>query len=138
MAPEALLELLIQSKERNESLNITGMLLYDKGTFLQVIEGPEITLEPLYTAIQNDHRHKDLLLIQNKTIPERSFPNWSMRIKNMSHQRFTDESLFMNWLNKEFEQNCFNEQKNLAHNLVLSFLRAASIHNHPPFEPRFA
>ena len=39
MSAEALLALLMQSRKNNVARNLTGMLLYGNGTFLQVIEG---------------------------------------------------------------------------------------------------
>lgn len=78
MSQEELLELLRVARERNLGLQITGMLLYGGGVFLQVLEGLPVAVDMLYKKIERDARHHSLFLLEREPIPERSFPDWSM------------------------------------------------------------
>jgi hypothetical protein len=70
--------LLKKAREKNASLDITGMLLYRDGFFLQVLEGEESQLDNLFKVISNDNRHRDALIIYKKTLKERVFSSWTM------------------------------------------------------------
>ncbi len=78
MSEAELLALLQTSRERNERLRITGMLLYGGGVFLQVLEGPAPAVDLLYARLERDPRHHTLIELERESIPERSFPDWSM------------------------------------------------------------
>jgi len=72
------IELLKQSRQKNAELQITGMLLYDQGSFFQVLEGEKETVLELYNKISQDERHKNVVQIIFEAIPHRNFGNWSM------------------------------------------------------------
>src|ERR1044072_3293107 len=72
---------IIRSAERNNlALPLTGALLFDKGRFFQVLEGERSRVTNLFVQIAQDSRHKDICLIEAKSMPERRFPNWSMAL----------------------------------------------------------
>jgi hypothetical protein len=73
-----LMELLEQSRARNKKQNVTGMLLYRDGAFLQVLEGEEKDVDEIYQSICLDKRNAGNYLIERKVIEERNFPDWSM------------------------------------------------------------
>jgi blue light- and temperature-responsive anti-repressor len=73
------LEHILDSARRNNSRRgITGALLYNGGSFAQILEGPLDKLELVFEAIQSDERHEDVNVIENGPIAARMFPNWSM------------------------------------------------------------
>lgn len=76
-------ELLEQSRERNGQLGITGMLLYIKGTFLQVLEGPEDGVQAVYQSILEDTRHQEINLLVNEPMDARDFPDWTMGFESV-------------------------------------------------------
>ena len=78
MSQRALSDMLIHARTKNERINVTGFLLYDEGSFLQVIEGPDAAVEGLYAAIAADPRHHRLRLLSRKTVAEREFGDWTM------------------------------------------------------------
>ena len=55
---EELLELLEASRLHNEGKNITGLLLYCEGQFIQVLEGARSDVDSLFERICVDTRHK--------------------------------------------------------------------------------
>ena len=81
MSEQDLLDLLKQARVKNEQYHITGLLLYAKDNFVQVLEGDAAAVDELYKAILNDDRNTKNTLIQRKDIDARSFPQWSMGFK---------------------------------------------------------
>lgn len=77
-------ELLTKSRQKNERLQITGMLLYDKGTFLQVIEGPDDAIRNLIYDIQHDPRHQLMIVLTERKIRQRDFSQWSMAFSKVT------------------------------------------------------
>ena len=73
-----LVELLKVARQKNTAADVTGMLLYHAGCFLQVLEGPAENVEAIYAKVQTDSRHANLLLLVRETIEERAFEHWSM------------------------------------------------------------
>lgn len=60
----------------NTENSITGVLLYNEGFFLQVLEGEKETLQNLIQQIQRDSRHKEMLIILDKPIKDRIFKEY--------------------------------------------------------------
>jgi hypothetical protein len=67
----------------NAQRDITGMLLYSKGTFLQVIEGKGEAINHLMERIKLDTRHCDVEVLVKNTIKHREFKNWSMGYRRL-------------------------------------------------------
>ncbi len=75
---EALNKLLEKSRIRNEKLDITGILLYDEGSFFQLLEGKPRPVRALYKKICADKRHRNIAKITEFKTREKSFSDWSM------------------------------------------------------------
>lgn len=80
---EELTRLLDSSFRHNAQNNVTGMLLYLNGSFMQVLEGNETEVDETYSRIRQDPRHSRLILIDRAPIQARSFADWSMGFKHM-------------------------------------------------------
>ncbi len=78
LSNEDLTQLLLKSRINNSKAGITGMLLYNSGTFFQVLEGEEQELNSLFERVKHDSRHKGIIKLKSGNIPERHFPDWSM------------------------------------------------------------
>jgi hypothetical protein len=78
--------LLIQARERNKSLGISGMLIYSGGKFIQLIEGQELVVKLLYQVICDDTRHTDVTTLKEGQIDALFFEDWSMGFKVVSPQ----------------------------------------------------
>ncbi|OYU46655.1 MAG: blue light sensor protein [Burkholderiales bacterium PBB4] len=76
--------ILSQSRHFNPTSGITGILCYGGGIFLQAIEGGRSPVSDLYGHIQQDKRHKDVVLLHYEEISERRFGGWTMGQVNMS------------------------------------------------------
>lgn len=78
---DAILQSSVQHNQRQE---ITGMLLYSDGNFMQVIEGEESKINETYERICEDTRHRNIILVNQETIAEREFESWSMSFRRLS------------------------------------------------------
>lgn len=70
--------LVSQARIYNYSQCITGILFCSGRQFLQVLEGEQDVVEPLYHYIGQDPRHTNLTPLLHEEVPQRSFPEWSM------------------------------------------------------------
>lgn len=75
---EQLRDLLAVARDRNKELNVTGMLLYRDGFFIQALEGEDQQVEALYEKIKQDPRHRSVYRVYKEKIKNRVFPDWSM------------------------------------------------------------
>lgn len=75
---QTLLKILETSRRNNSKRDITGMLLYVEGNFMQVLEGPRAAVLDLKETIDRDTRHHTVIEILNLSVSERIFADWSM------------------------------------------------------------
>ena len=78
MHENQLLDILHNSRLHNAALNISGVLLYADGTFIQVLEGKDAVIDALYARIKADQRHKNIITLIDEPINEKSFAQWLM------------------------------------------------------------
>lgn len=62
----------------NESVGITGALIFTEQHFSQFIEGPAFAVDDLFAKLQRDPRHNDINVIRNRTSGGRRFGGWSL------------------------------------------------------------
>ena len=91
---DELIDLLGVSRKNNAELNVTGMLLFQDGSFLQVLEGDQEKVERLYKKIEQDRRHGSVVLLLRRDVDERGFGDWSMGYVNVDAKRIGLEGLF--------------------------------------------
>jgi hypothetical protein len=75
---EELKDLLEKARNGNAKRGVTGMLLHSGGSFFQVLEGDEETLNTLFASIEADPRHKRVTKIIDEPIAQRDFADWTM------------------------------------------------------------
>jgi hypothetical protein len=75
----ALAGILMDARRCNERDGITGALICRGDLYLQLLEGPQETVEAAYQRIETDHRHLEIKLLSHRTVTERLFPAWAMR-----------------------------------------------------------
>lgn len=74
----SVLQILQTSQRNNARCGVTGALLFNKGAFAQVLEGPRASVEATFERIQRDARHGDVTVLQCGPAAARCFANWSM------------------------------------------------------------
>ena len=83
MTKDDLQTILMESMRHNSDNNITGILLYDQGSFWQVLEGSKKEVLSIFKKIKKDKRHFNVVTISEKEIEYREFSAWSMRFVNL-------------------------------------------------------
>lgn len=74
----ALTDILAIARVRNARRDLTGMLLYRDGVFLQLLEGREVEVDLVMNSIRQDPRHQRITVLFEEKIAARAFPSWSM------------------------------------------------------------
>lgn len=101
---QELKELLKVARERNMGLDVSGLLLYHEGRFLQVIEGEQEVLENLMARIEADPRHRRLTRLVDRAVDRRLFAEWSMGFLDISPDEAKElegYSQFLEWEDPE-------------------------------------
>jgi hypothetical protein len=93
---DAELKQLLRKSQANNLVNdVTGLLLYSKGCFVQVIEGKIEDVDNTFARINKDKRHKNIIKLSEAKINERIYPTWSMGFKIISHQDISKFDAFV-------------------------------------------
>ncbi|WP_309608789.1 BLUF domain-containing protein [Flavobacterium sp.] len=77
--------LLRNAKIKNRKNNITGLLLYIDGDFLQVIEGEKKDVLNLFELIKIDERNRSIITVFSDDVDKRQFPNWLMGFSQLTY-----------------------------------------------------
>ena len=80
--------ILQKSHQNNPQMGITGVLLYVRGSIIQVLEGEKTAVEILYNRIEQDSRHTNVDRVLSRPIAQRLFGTWSM-----GYETITDRQL---------------------------------------------
>jgi hypothetical protein len=118
---DELTSLLAKSRLNNAAQNITGMLLYHGGSFLQAIEGEEKAVGDLYRRISQDVRHTHIEMLLKWYVPKRSFGDWAMGFAHSSAEAFKKLPGFRDFFNGTLNAQAFAADPSAAHRLLLEF-----------------
>ena len=80
LIPAGLSSVLRTARRTNSRLNITGIMSYRDGHYIQVIEGNDREVDRLYSKIASDPRHEKATVWFESPITTRAFPDWSMKL----------------------------------------------------------
>jgi hypothetical protein len=72
------------ANKHNKEHEITGILLYKGGAFLQLLEGDEKDIVDLYGKIASDLRHERPTVVLKQYANERIFKDWSMAFQKVN------------------------------------------------------
>jgi hypothetical protein len=78
--------ILATSRRNNAAAGITGALIFNRGIFAQVLEGPQSAIETTFERIQRDMRHGNVQVLSFEVVTERGFPSWSMAFIGRSRE----------------------------------------------------
>lgn len=100
----------------NSRNNISGILMFRAGIFLQLLEGEKSQIEALFAKIEKDPRHSNIVRIFSIEENERLFPIWAMAFHEVSDLDIKMVNEFLSW-NK-----LIAAAKDLDNNLILHML----------------
>ncbi len=91
-----LLNILQQSRHNNSKNGITGVILYVRGSIIQVLEGEKEAVETLYKRIEQDQRHTDVVRVFSRNITQRLFTDWTMGYETITARQFENIKSILN------------------------------------------
>jgi Sensors of blue-light using FAD len=79
-------KLLMRARSNNGKINVTGMLIYHDGVFLQALEGDELSVRDVFKRIEKDARHTGVAILRSHSSfgERRIFGDWSMGFASAS------------------------------------------------------
>ncbi len=121
MNDDDLASLLRRARARNDRSQITGMLLYKGGHFMQVLEGEEASVMKVFADIQKDWRHKSVDILRSGYIQHRNFLDWTMGFMNVDDLDPSTVPGFTRFMERGFRSEYFSEDSVEAHAMLLAF-----------------
>ncbi len=118
---EGLLEILKVSRINNSRDAITGMLLYKRGNFIQVLEGPEEKVTETLAKVRRDTRHTGMIVMFKKPIEDRFFGQWSMGFQPATDLSASDEAAFSSFLTPTVSDADFRAKGDRCYRLLVQF-----------------
>jgi hypothetical protein len=119
-----LVDLLKKARENNARVDVTGMLLYHDGNFLQVLEGEEAAVRSLFETISKDPRHQSVIKLIERPITERMFGDWSMAFRTIDDLPVEQVTGYSDFLNKPFADE-LTASPSAAYQFLLAFRESA-------------
>lgn len=120
MTDDDLRSILAKAREKNARLNITGMLLYRDGFFIQVLEGEQAQVDELFAVIAADERHRNVLKIEEHPIEQRTFGQWTMGFNPMNNLSAQDLEGFTDYLQRQ-DASYFSKHQDRIYHLLDRF-----------------
>ena len=111
-------KMLQKAKYFNKVKKITGLIIYHKSQFIQLIEGDKDAINSLYSSIQADKRHYDVETLLSKSSNQSLWNEWSMAFYDFSDP--VDQNNYLRLLLESSFENANKKEKNSP---VLSTLR---------------
>ena len=118
-----LVELLRQCRDNNARRDVTGMLLYKDGNFIQALEGPERAVTELHARIARDPRHRQMITLLQEPTSERDFTGWSMGFRQLDALDGSDHEAFNTFLQTPAQGPQPGDASRKVWKLLLSFKR---------------
>ncbi|MEJ7926525.1 BLUF domain-containing protein [Sphingobium sp. AN641] len=77
------------SAANNRRQDVTGLLLFNSRRFLQVLEGPEPSVNAIFDRITADPRHRAVVRLRQGSVANREFGEWAMAFDDPGHSSAT-------------------------------------------------
>ena len=84
-------DIIASSKKNNPDEDVTGCLLSGSNSFLQLLEGPSEFINTLYSKINRDSRHKNVITLCDEKVDVRLFLSWSMKLAPFENIEWSSE-----------------------------------------------
>jgi hypothetical protein len=124
LSDEDIEHLLTQARDRNIEHNITGLLMFIGGNFIQYIEGPSSELDLIYKIIMDDPMHAGIIKLMHAPIENREFSNWAMAYCTKNREALVGDSNDQEILNGKLGE--LSYKKTPARILLSNFWRKNS------------
>jgi hypothetical protein len=82
--PDDLYALVEKARQKNSPQQLSGMLLFHDGTFVQLLEGSAAAIDKCFATISADSRHTDIQILFRGSVNDRDFPDWTMGFERVT------------------------------------------------------
>ena len=123
LSDEELDKILESSVRHNTVQEVTGILLFWCGKFMQVIEGPDAAINETLKRICNDTRHHQIYVISRCSVLERQFPAWHMGFHQVTKLDEEAHPAFIPLLIDGFDAKRIGAESGLATDLLKQFCK---------------
>ena len=114
-------EILNTSRESNKKKDITGILLFKDGNFMQVQEGESSIVDELHLNISRDPRHTGVITLLRTPILIRSFGDWKMGFKDIGNLTEAEQAGHSNYLDTPLNDAVYLSNPSAAFKLLETF-----------------
>jgi hypothetical protein len=118
-----LLELLKRSVARNRLAGVTGLLLYNGGRFMQVLEGEEADVIRLFAKISHDPCHRHVVPLLHGSIGQRCFSDSTMAFPDLDSPELRNLPGYSEFLNTPLDGEFLAKDVPECQKLLLHFKR---------------
>jgi CheY-like chemotaxis protein len=116
-----LAKLLTQSRAFNAVHGLTGVLLYNQGTIVQLLEGSEANVRAVFTRIVQDPRHTNIIKLADGSATQRLFAQWSMGFRTINPAAFKHLTGYINPDSKDYLNSSPGPPDDELYTLLASF-----------------
>ena len=110
---------ILRSARINNSLQgLTGLLIFNGTTFLQILEGVAPAIDELVASLKKDRRHSNMSIRDERAIEARAFGDWSMAYLRLENGDFVGENEVERALGRDLPGSIRNMILGLTHNLT--------------------
>lgn len=78
LAKNDLERILDNARKRNLEEQVTGLLLFTEGKFMQYLEGPQSGVLTIFEAIKKSTLHHQIVEVSRQAVSAREYGDWSM------------------------------------------------------------
>jgi len=118
-----ILNIVGDARTNNEKNDVTGLLLFNSGNFMQLVEGTESTVDALYKKIEKDRRHTDVKLLLREPITHRNFSDWTMGFKNIEKLKQVNPEFLNSFLDDDLNFSVYQQNPYRALQFLETFKR---------------
>lgn len=116
-------DLLVHSRDTNDSRGITGLLIFFQGVFTQYLEGPEEEIKEVYEKIIKDSRHQRVIELSSGYSDRRYYGDWCMAYHKLSNDEFAKITGYQELDRDQFFTQPGNKVKHPGIELLESFIQ---------------
>jgi hypothetical protein len=73
--------------------DVTGVLVYRHGYFMQYLEGHELSVSDLFRKIRGNINHYNVRVLSQGSLPHRRFSDWTIKVVSLNGPSPSSESL---------------------------------------------
>ena len=118
-----LTDMLLQCRQKNTKRGITGLLVYHRHEFTQILEGDKAEVLALYDKICADKRHRLPQVLWDGPIEQRSFADWSMGFLTPSDISLEGKPAYSSYLKTGLHQEILSSPTTMGRKMFLLSLR---------------